>query len=150
MFNYTQDMNAIRPTLFNYTLGTFRKATEIDSMEFHVGLVRDFSCLEDTLSSTPDILTPSSPLWNPTTGMLSTIRLIINRFPTDSIVDTLFIDVHQVEKIAYRAMMTKGANYKFLLTVNYAPWFAGVDVSDLNSFSNSIINGLQGSIQKTQ
>jgi hypothetical protein len=149
-FNYTKDMNAIRPTQFDYTLGSFRMATEIDSLSFHVGLVQDFSCLEDTLLSTPVILTPSSPLWNPNTGALSTIRLIVNRSLADTLMDTLFIDLHQAERIAYSSVMQRGTNFSFLLTVNYAPWFATVDVMDKNSFSTSIENGIPGSIQKTQ
>ncbi|HEX5111676.1 MAG TPA: hypothetical protein VFV79_02435, partial [Saprospiraceae bacterium] len=101
MFNYTPDINVIRPSLFVYNLGSFRTPTEIDSLGFHFGLVQDFSCLDDSLSTTPAILTPASPLWNPATNALSTIRLIINRFPTDTILDTLFLDIHHAEKIAY-------------------------------------------------
>ena len=150
MFNYTNDITVIRPTSFVYTLGSSRTATEIDSLGFHIGLVEDFSCLDDSLSSTPDILTSSSPLWNPATGMLSTIRLIVNLLPSDTIVDTLFIDVHQAEKIAYRGALNQGENFSFLLTVNYAPWFSTVDIGDLNTFSTSIANGLPGSIRKTE
>ena len=143
-------MNAIRPTQFVYPLGTFRIATEIDSLGFLAGLAQDFSCLEDTLSSTPDILTPSSPLWNPLTGTLSTIRLIVNRSLPDSLLDTVFIDLHQVERIAYSAVMDRGTNFSFTVTVNYAPWFSTVDLGDLNSFSTSIANGLPGSFRKTE
>jgi len=150
MFNYTNDINVIRPTSFVYTLGSSRMPTEIDSLGFHVGLVEDFSCLDDSLSSTPDILTSSSPLWDPATGTLSTIRLIVNRLPSDTIVDTLFLDVHQAEKIAYRGVMKQGENFSFLLTVNYVSWFSTVDVNDLNSFSTSIATGLPGSIRKTE
>lgn len=150
MFNYTNDIQVIRPSAFVYTLGTSRKASDIDSLGFHFGLVEDFSCLDDSLSTTPDILTDVSPLWNPATGMLSTIRLIVHRFTNDTIPDTLFIDLHQAEKIAYQDTMTQGENFSFLLTVNYALWFSTVDVNDLNSFSISIDQGLPGSIRRTE
>lgn len=147
---YTNDIVAIRPTLFKYPLGSFRTAEEVDSLRFHVGLVEDFTCLEDTLSSTPVILTPSSPLWNPNTESLSTIRLVLDRFRTDSLQDTVFIDVHHTFELAYPVVMKRGTDHSFLLTANYALWFATVDTADLNSFSTSVINGLPGSIFRTE
>jgi len=147
---YTKDINAIESRIFIYLLGNYRQAPVIDSVNFHMGLVEDFECLDDTLSSTPDILTPASPLWNPHTEDLSTMRLVVNRNIVDSVFDTVFIDLHQLFSVSYPHILARGADYSFLLTVNYAMWFEQVDISDLNSFSSSITQGLEGSITRTQ
>ncbi len=147
---YTPDINLIGPKQFVYPIGTFRAAVEIDSVSFHLGLVEDFSCLDDTLSSTPPILTPESPLWNPVTGALSTIMLILNRNPADTLFDTLFVDIHRPFTLFYPYPLQRGINYSYLLTVNYAMWFEEADVQDLSSFSHSLIQGLDGSFTKTE
>jgi len=147
---YTEDINAVESRIFVYPLGFIRQAPIIDSLAFHLGLVEDFSCLVDTLSSTPDILTPASPLWNPATGALSAMRLIVNRNIADTIVDTVFIDLHQLFAIGYLHEFDLGADYSFLLTVNYAMWFQQVNIADLNSFGVSVSQGLEGSMTRTQ
>jgi hypothetical protein len=147
---YTKDINAIEPRIFIYLLGNYRQAPVIDSVNFHMGLVEDFECLEDTLSSTPDILTPASPLWNPDTEELSTMRLIVNRNIVDSVFDTVFIDLHRFFSIGYPHPFDRGADYSFLVTVNYAMWFQQVNIADLNSFGFSVAQGLDGSFTRTQ
>jgi len=147
---YTPDINLIEPRLFVYPLGIFRIAPEIDSVSFHMGLTEDYSCLNDTVSTTPDILTPASPLWNPTTKALSTIRLVLNKNIADSLFDTLFIDLHHSFTVPYPYELKRGTNYSFLLTVNYALWFQQVNVNDENSFQSSIEQGLEGSFSKTE
>jgi len=150
VFTYTNDINIVDPRRFVYTLGTFRIAPIIDTLSFHMGLVEDFSCLNDTLDETPVILTASSPLWNPATGALSTMRLILNRNPVDTLQDTIFIDLHHRFSIPYSYTFKRGVNYSFLLSVNYALWFENADVDDLSSFTTAVIQGLEGSITKTQ
>jgi hypothetical protein len=147
---YTPDINLIEPRLFVYPLGTFRIAPQMDTVTFHLGLVEDFSCLDDTLSTTPAILTPASPLWNPATQALSSIRLIVNRNIMDTIFDTVFIDLHHPFTVPYSYEFKRGANYSFSLTVNYALWFQQVRIEDLNSFPSSIAQGLEGSFSRTQ
>ena len=146
---YTPDINLIEPRLFVYPLGTFRISPVIDTIAFHLGLVEDFSCLNDTSTTTPGILTPASPLWNPDTKTLSTIRLVLNINIVDSLLDTVYIDLHHPFSIPYQHELKRGTNYSFLLTVNYALWFQYVNIEDLNSLPSAIEQGLEGSFSRT-
>ncbi len=134
---------------FLFPIGEFKLAPVIDTLKFQLGLSRDFECLEDADPDTPASLTALSPLYNPEEEMLATIRLIVNVHMPDTLLDTLFIRVNKPFSIPYAYTFRRGSDTPFSITVNYAPWFSQVDITDLNSFPASITQGLEGTFFRT-
>ena len=148
-FIFYPDIVIIEPQRFSYTLGIIRTNPIIDSIDFMLGLAEDLSCLDPDNTLTPKAVTSDSPLWNPGDSMLHSIRLILNRNPVDSLLDTLYLDLHQTFELPFPYTIQKGKNTSLPLTVNYEPWFREADVDDVGSWLLSIANGLQGSIYQT-
>jgi len=146
---YTPDNAIVDTRKFLYTLGTIRQAPTIDSIRFAFGLTQDFSCLDEENAATPPELTSQSPLWNPASSSLETLRLIVQRTLGSEVFDTLYIDTQVDIGLGYDLQFRKGFDTQLDLSVNYAMWFSAVDIMDLNTFGTSIVNNFDGSITKT-
>ena len=147
---YTPDNVILDTRKFLYPMGTIRQAPTIDSIRFTLGLTRDFTCLDDENAATPPELTPQSPLWNPASSSLETLRLIVQLTLESEVFDTLYIDTRSDIELAYAFQFRKGFDTQLDLSVNYARWFSSVDIRDLNTFSTSILSNFDGSITKAQ
>jgi len=147
---YSPDNLLVDPEHFNYTMGMIRKAPVIDSLRFIIGLSQDFSCLNAENIGTPPELTDQSPLWNPRSGSLESIRLIIQNDIAVESFDTIFISDEAITTLAYPFDFTPGEDSQFELTVDYSLWFKDVNTADTTSFRHSIITNFAGSILPTQ
>ena len=146
---YSPDVVIIDSRQFNYQLGIIRTAPLIESVEFTLGLETDYPCIADDTTNNFTRLTKRSPLWNAQTNALSTIRLIIQPDLQVETVDTLFIDLIDRESITYPYQFEKGSHTSLRLSVDYADWFATVDLQNLSSVGTSIAAGFPGSIFPT-
>ena len=146
---FTTDNLIMDTRQFVYTLGTIRESPLIDSLQLALGLYQDFSCLDTSDTDTPVALTNQSPLWNTTTGRLETIRLILQLSLDQETSDTIFITTNDIVRIGYNLQLKPGTDARFDLTVDYAKWFLAADVTDLNSFGQSILTNFAGSIVRT-
>lgn len=149
VLSYTPDILMIDTRQFTYTLGTIRQSPVMDSLFFTLGLVEDFSCLDPDAADTPESLTESSPLWNPETQQLETIRLVLQRDITAEQLDTIYISGRLTGRIKNYLDLAPGIDGQMKLTVDYGQWFSDADVQNLASFSQSILNHFQGSIFQT-
>lgn len=150
ILTYTPDNVIVDTRKFLYPLGTIRQAPTIDSIRFSFGLTQDFSCLDEESSATPPELTSSSPLWNPASSSLETLRLVVQRTLGSDVFDTLYIETQVNIGLQYGEEFRKGFDTQLGLSVNYAMWFSSVDIWDLNTFSTSILSNFDGSITKTE
>lgn len=148
-FRYTPDNVIIDTRKFAYTFGTIREHPVTDAVYFSLGLTRDFSCLDDEDPTVPPELTENSPLWNPATSSLETMRLIIRRDLDTTTLDTIFMDVSSNRALGYELVIEKGFDTQFLLTIDYARLFTEVDIQDLGSFEMSVISHFNESIFPT-
>lgn len=147
---YTPDILVIDTRQFNYTLGKVRKSPVTNKLLYHLALTEDYSCLDSDDPSTPDQVTTQSPLWNPETGSLASLRLILQQDLTDSLPpDTLFLDISSAFTFPYVLEFVKGNNNAFELTVDYGLWFSEVNIDDLSSFEQSIQQHIAGSFYPT-
>lgn len=146
---YTPDILVVETRQFTYTLGTIRDSPLMDSASFTLGLTEDFSCLDPDDADTPDAVTASSPLWNPQTQQLETLRLVLQRDLSSEQMDTLFISGRLDTRIKNTLDLSPGLDAQFKLTVDYALWFSDADVQDLATFEASILSHFQGSIFQT-
>jgi hypothetical protein len=135
---YTPDNAIIDTRKFVYTLGTTRINPVTTSVSYSLGLTRDFSCLDPEDPEVPADLTDRSPLWNPETSKLETLRLIIKRDLNSEIQDTLYMDLDDSQTLDYALTFNKGFDNQFALTVDYSLWFADVDIDSLGTFETSI------------
>ncbi|HJW28032.1 MAG TPA: hypothetical protein VJ508_02155 [Saprospiraceae bacterium] len=147
---YTKDIALVDPQHFSFTLGTVRKAVQMDSLHLYLGLTEDFSCLDPASSTTPSFLTSGSTLWNPTTNMLNSVRLVINRNPQDSLLDTLWIQETLPVTTPYAYDFIRGKNTTLRLTLDYGVWFQSADVMDSATFVQSLRDHWRESIFKTE
>jgi hypothetical protein len=147
--SFTTDNLIMDTKQFVYTLGSIRKSPAVDSLHFTLGLYQDFSCLDENDTDTPSSLTDQSPLWNPSTATLETIRLIVQRDLENEVNDTLYIHTLQDVRLGYTLQMKPGIDVQLNLSVNYAQWFQDADRSDLSSFSSSITTNFANSIVRT-
>ena len=148
-FTYAPDNLMIDINQFIYTMGTIRQSPNIDSLYFLIGIAQDFSCLDTEDPETPSELTNQSPLWNPQTEALETMRIVVQRDLNTENFDTVFIANTAQIQLPYSYQMVAGENTSFTLTVNYAQWFQDVDISDPNTFAMSLIANFAGSISRT-
>jgi len=146
---YTPDVLVVDTRKFSYTLGTIRQAPLLESVQFSLGLVGDFSCLGEDNPDIPVDLTDQSPLWNPQTSSLETVRLIVRRSLSSDLVDTIFINTQMEYFIPYNEQIDLGFDFELGLTVNYGQWFQDVDINELSSFRSSILTQLDGSFSRT-
>ncbi len=146
---YTPDMITADSRKFSYALGPIRRSPITDSLSMVFGLVEDFSCLDPTNKATPANLTENSPLWNKQTGLLETLRLVLQRNFETVTFDTIFLTTKVDFRYAYAREFRAGKNDTFALAVDYAQWFQDVSVANLASFPISIENHLSGSITPT-
>jgi len=149
VLTYTPDNLIVDTRKFLYVMGTIREPPLIDSIRFAFGLTRDFSCLDENDTATPPELSDQSPLWNPASSSLETVRLVVERTPGSAIYDTLYINHQKGVGLEYGLQFQKGVDTQLSLSVNYALWFSEVDITDLNSFAISILSNFDGSITKT-
>lgn len=149
MLRFTTDNLIIDSKQFVYTIGTIRRSPLMDSLRFTLGLHQDFSCLDTSDPDTPASLTDQSPLWSGESSSLETLRIIVQRQLDQGATDTLYINTRLDVRLGYLLQLRPGTDAQINLTVNYAQWFLGADVSDLTSFSNSIIANFEGSIIRT-
>ena len=148
-FLYTPDLLLIDPRLFTYTLGTIRTSPQMDSVFLSFGLAQDFSCADPADPDLPVALQAGSPVRDPATGTLHTMRLILKRNPQVEVLDTLFVSGGIPIALAYPFSFDRGINTQWRISVNYADWFRDVDVLNLDSFQPSVLAGLQGSFFPT-
>ena len=146
---YTPDNIIIDTRKFGYTLGTTRVNPETKTVRYSLGLTRDFSCLDPENPDVPADLTNKSPLWNPATSSLETMRLILKKDLNSELLDTLFIDLGIAHSLDYTLAFQKGSDNQLELTVDYALWFSEVDINNLSSFEASISNHFLQSIFPT-
>ncbi|MEO5905468.1 MAG: hypothetical protein ABIQ11_01990 [Saprospiraceae bacterium] len=149
LVDYTPDILIIDPQQFVYNLGMIRESPEIESIRFEFGLLPELECADETLSSTPAALSGSSPLWNPATSSLSTLRLVFQRDLNSAHLDTLYMFDRLSQQLAYDLDFIPGRDPALKLTVNYAKWFKDVDVNDPSSFTASILANVNESIFPT-
>ncbi len=149
MLVYTPDILVIGTRQFSYTLGTIRESPLMDSVSFTLGLTEDFSCLDPDDPDTPDALTSSSPLWNPQTQQLETLRLILQLDLNSEHLDTLFIDTRIDDQVKHLLDLAPGIDAQLKLTVDYALWFSDADVQDPATFGQSVLSHFEGSIFQT-
>jgi hypothetical protein len=147
---YSPDNPAISIDQFNFTLGMFRTSPVIESLRFNLGISQDFSCLDAENPEAPLDLTDQSPLWNPQTASLETMRLIVQRDTSVESFDTIFISDEALTTLTYPFEFTPGSDAQFKLTVDYSLWFKDVNTDSLASFRQSIISNFAGSITLTQ
>lgn len=148
-FRYTPDNVIIDTRKFVYTLGTIREYPVTDAVFFSLGLTRDFSCLDDEDPTVPPELTDNSPLWNPATNSLETMRLIINLDIDSTRLDTIFMDISSSRALGYALEIEKGFDTQFLLSIDYALLFSEVDIQNLSTFEMSVISHFNESIFPT-
>ena len=148
-FRYTPDNIIIDTRKFGYTLGTIREHPVTDSVFFSLGLTRDFSCLDDEDPTVPPDLTENSPLWNPATASLETMRLIIRKDSAFLTFDTLFMNLSTNIALGYVLEIEKGFDTQFALTIDYARLFAEANLQDPGSFEMSVITHFRESIFPT-
>lgn len=146
---YTPDILVVDTRQFSYTLGTIRQSPEIQAVFSTLGLTEDFSCLDWNATDTPDALTDASPLWNPATQRLETIRLVLQKDIDLDVFDTLFIHTQLPTTIAYSAQWSPGIDTQLKLSVNYGLWFKDADLQESLSFETSINTNFEGSISQT-
>lgn len=147
---YSPDNLLVDTEHFNYTMGLTRQAPVIDSLRFVFGLTQDLSCLDADNTGTPLELTDQSPLWNPQSGKLESMRLIIQTDTAVESFDTIFISDEVITTLAYPFEFTPGEDSQFKLTVDYSLWFKDVNTADTASFRHSIITNFAGSMLPTQ
>lgn len=146
---YFPDNLPIGTEQFNYPLGNIRNSPVIDSLSFFLGLKQDFSCLDSEIPGTPLELTDQSPLWNPQTSSLETVRLIVQLDTAVESFDTIFISDEMRSTLSYPFEFVPGLDAKFTLTVDYSLWFKDVNTADPATFRQSIISNFAGSISPT-
>ena len=146
---FTPDIITIDTRHFSYILGTIRQSPVIDSLSFFLGQTDDYTCLDPNDPDTPPNLDQQGPLWNPATDTLETLRLIIKKDLSVEVYDTLFVTTQFQFGLGYANEIEKGKDATLKLSVNYAQWFATVDIDMLSTFENSIVTHLPGSIQPT-
>ena len=149
MLTYTPDIVVVDTRQFSFTLGTIRQSPEIQTVTSTLGLTEDFSCLDWNSADTPDALTDASPLWNPATQRLETIRLVLQKDIDLDVFDTLFIHTRLPATIAYTAQWSPGIDTQLKLSVNYGLWFKDADLEESLSFEVSINTNFAGSISQS-
>ena len=77
------------------------------------------------------------------------MRIILQRNQGVQELDTIFIHTCHPLEIPYDHTFVAGAVTRLDISVNYAQWFSEVDVTDLSSFTNSIISNMPGSFYRT-
>jgi len=147
---YSPDNLLVDTEHFNYPMGLIRQAPVMDSLRFVFGLNQDFSCLDADITGTPPELTDQSPLWNPLSGTLETMRLIVQTDTAVESFDTIFISDEAISTLAYPFEFIPGEDSQFKLTVDYSLWFKDVNTADTASFRHSIITNFATSILPTQ
>lgn len=146
---YTPDVLLIDSKQFQYVLGTIRKSPVIDTVLFKLGVIPSFDCLDPVAINTPSILSANSVIWDVSTSSRATVRLILQRDITQDIHDTLFIHITKDLKTGYDLDFVPGISTEIKISVNYAKWFTNVDILDLETFRNSLEEGIEGSFYKT-
>jgi hypothetical protein len=149
LLRYTPDNVIIDTRRFAYTMGAIRENPVTDSVFFSLGLTHDFSCLDDEDLTVPPELTMNSPLWNPATASLETMRLIIRKDSAFTNFDTLFMSLSSNMGLGYVLEIKKGFDTQFELTIDYSLLFADVNIQDPNSFEMSVIAHFRESIFPT-
>lgn len=147
--NWTPDFAQVTPTQFVYTLGTFRDFPHAQALRFSFGPTRDYSCLDPAESGTPVFLTQAGPLWDPETQSLSSMRLIIQPDLQLPDADTLYFHDMAELQLPYSLLFERGRAGQFRLTADYAQWFTAADLDDPDSFRESWLAGLAGSVTLT-
>lgn len=147
---YSPDVIVADARQFNYQLGIIREAPAIDSLCVTLGLDTTYPCIEADTTNAFIKLTRRSPLWDPSSDALRSIRVVLQRDLMSAKLDTIFIDFKAREEIAFPLIFARGATTSLRVSVNYEPWFRNVDAQDINSFAPSIIAGFPGSIFATQ
>jgi hypothetical protein len=146
---WTADHVQVIATQFLYPIGTIRDFPQMEALRFSAGPTRDYTCLDPEDSATPDFLTADGPLWDPETGTLGTLRLVVQTDPAAPETDTLYFhDLLSVE-IPYELVFERGRSPRFRLTADYGRWFADADITNLASFRTSWIGGVAGSVSLT-
>lgn len=149
VLRFTPDILIADTRQFIFPMGTIRKSPATDSLYFSIGLEEDFNCIDEEDPDTPSGITKQSPLWNPQTSSLETIRLVLQRDLSAEDYDTVFISTNVKNVLGYSSQIVKGLDTQLNLTVNYALWFQDADIEDLSSFNTSLLNHLEGSIFRT-
>ena len=148
-WKYTPDIIIIDTRKFLYTLGTIRVAPNLVSVHASLGLTEDYTCLDETDPLTPSAVTDQSPLWNSQSEKLESIRLIVQRDTATEVLDTIYVDYHLENTLAYDYQLYKGKDTPLALSVNYAQWFKDVNINVLSSFETSMRTNIAGSIIRT-
>jgi hypothetical protein len=146
---HTPDFLIIDPQQFVYSLGTIREAPYVESIMFEFGLPPELQCADETLSTTPAALRASSPLWDPASSSLASLRLVVQLNINSAELDTLFMFDRFSQHVSDTLDFIPGRDPGFKLTVNYAQWFRDADVNNLPSFTASIQANVNESIFPT-
>lgn len=149
MLRYRTDNLTIDTRKFVYTLGTRRESPTMTSLNCSLGLLKDYSCFDSTVPGTPTDLTDQSPLWNPVSGKLEAVRLIIRTELDSPTLDTIFMDISSSVTMLYDLQLITGTDAQLFLTVDYGKWFEEVDINNLNSFQMSVLQHFSESLFPT-
>jgi len=145
----TPDHLLIDSRQFNYTLGTYHYSPDLDSLFFMFGLQPGLQCNLDTTSELTTNLSIKSPLWDPSTTTLATLRLILQPDTSDANLDTFYLHDLRVISLDFDQDIKPGFTSSLGLTVDYAQWFSQANIHDTSSIRASILAGLKESIIKT-
>ncbi len=93
VLRFTPDILIADTRQFIFPMGTIRNSPATDSLFFTFGLGEDFTCIDEADPDTPSGVTKQSPLWNPQTSSLETIRLVLQRNLSAEDFDTVGVSV---------------------------------------------------------